>query len=41
MVRMEDTIRLVRERELPIKVLVGGWNAWKSSGGKVEPTPPQ
>ena len=24
MVRMEDTIRLVRERNLPIKVLVGG-----------------
>lgn len=24
-----------------IKVLVGGWNAWTKSGGKVEVTPPQ
>lgn len=33
--------KLARVGVKDIKVLVGGWNAWKSSGGKVEPTPPQ
>lgn len=33
--------KLARVGVKDIKVLVGGWNAWKSSGGKVELTPPQ
>jgi 3-mercaptopyruvate sulfurtransferase SseA len=33
--------KLARVGVKDIKVLVGGWKAWTSSGGKVEPTPPQ
>lgn len=33
--------RLMKVGVKDIKVLVGGWDAWKKSGGKVEVTPPQ
>lgn len=33
--------KLARVGVKDIKVLVGGWNAWKGAGGKVEVTPPQ
>lgn len=33
--------KLARVGVKDIKVLVGGWDAWKKGGGKVEVTPPQ
>jgi rhodanese-related sulfurtransferase len=33
--------RLMKVGVKDIKVLVGGWDAWKKGGGKVELTPPQ
>jgi rhodanese-related sulfurtransferase len=33
--------KLARVGVKDIKVLVGGWEAWKKAGGKVEVTPPQ
>lgn len=33
--------KLARVGVRDIKVLVGGWNAWKAAGGKVEVTPTQ